>query len=166
MDIKERIREAQARIITNLAKCETLIAELYEEFSRSDAELAHFWLNISTEEVDHASKLKSLLTLLDKGVIFREIGRFDAPSINPMLERVGKELEAARRAPPSRKHALQTALDIETTVFDAHFYDVVHADSPEYQAIASQLKTETHRHADLVQGKLLEAKRLSGSTPE
>ncbi|MEI6167815.1 MAG: hypothetical protein WCS52_11520 [bacterium] len=53
MDIKHHIREAQGKIISNLIACESLIGELYEEFSLGDKELASFWQKLSLEEKDH-----------------------------------------------------------------------------------------------------------------
>lgn len=155
MNIKLRIQEAQTRIIENLIACEALIAELYEAYSRADSELFSFWKDIAAEENDHATQLRSLLHLLRKGVIFNEIGKFDEATIAPVVNLVKKELEAIRQTPPSRTHALQFALNLETSVFDAHFYDVVHADSPEYHAVASRLQSETRTHIDIIRKKIL-----------
>ncbi len=155
MDIKKRIRDAQAKIINNLIACESLIAELYEAFAKADPELSKFWQDIADEEKDHAKQLASLIHLLDKGAIFREIGRFDAVIVAPVMNLANKELQAAHLTPPSRLHALQVALNLESSVFDAHFYKIVHSDSPEYQATASKLETDTQKHIEVVRNKIL-----------
>ncbi|MEI6788389.1 MAG: hypothetical protein WCL49_07925 [bacterium] len=155
MNIKKRIQEAQARIIENLIACESSLAELYEAYSRADSELSSFWKDIAAEENNHATQLKSLLQLLERGVIFKEIGRFDDATIAPVVNLVKRELEAIRQTPPSRTHSLQMALNLETSVFDAHFYDIVHADSPEYHAVASRLQSETRTHIDIIRKQIL-----------
>jgi rubrerythrin len=154
MNIKKRIQEAQARIIENLIACESSLAELYEAYSRADSELSSFWKDIATEENNHATQLKSLLQLLERGVIFKEIGRFDDATIAPVVNLVKKELEAIRQTPSSRTHSLQMALNLETSVFDAHFYDIVKADSPEYHAVASRLQSETRTHINIIRKKI------------
>ena len=154
MNIKKRIQEAQTRIIENLIACEMLLAELYEAYSRIDGELSSFWKSIAAEENNHAVQLKSLLHLLEKGVIFKEIGRFDEATIAPVVKLVKTELESIRKTPSSRTHALQLALNLETSVFDAHFYDIVHADSPDYHAVASRLQSETRTHIDIIRKKI------------
>ena len=155
MDIKHHIRAAQSKNINNLIACESLIGELYEEFSLGDKDLASFWQELSLEEKDHAVQLKSLLPLLDKGAIFREIGRFDVKSVTPMMELVNGELMAARQKPPAPAHALSVALKIETNLIDSRFYDIVKSDSPEFQAIALRLGPDTLKHVDKVRKKFL-----------
>lgn len=155
MDIKQHIREAQGKIIDNLIACESLIAELYTEYSKTDPELASFWHALALEETGHAHQLKTLIKFLDKGTLFQEIGRFDAASIAPVVALAKNELEATRQTPPSRSHALSVALKLETTLIDSHFYETVHADSPEYQAIARHLGAATQKHVEMVRNKFL-----------
>lgn len=150
MDIRQRIRDAQAKIIRNLMTCESLISELYGEFACADPELSKFWLDIADEEKDHAKHLEALLQLLDKGVIFHHLGRFDEVAIAPLMNLVSTELAAARRTSPTRHHALQVAVKIEMSVFDAHFYETVVADSPEFRTVAAKLSSDTRKHAELL----------------
>jgi rubrerythrin len=150
MEIIQRIRESQGRIINNLMTCESLIAQLYEEFSRTDQDLSQFWHVIAKEENDHSQQLKTLLNLLDNGVLFNKIGRFDSAFISPVIDLLEKELESTRHTPPSRYHALSIALQVESTLIDSCFYDTVQADSPEYQEIASQLRVATLMHVDKI----------------
>jgi hypothetical protein len=167
MEIIQRIRESQGRIINNLMTCESLIAQLYEEFSRTDQDLSQFWHVIAKEENDHSQQLKTLLNLLDNGVLFNKIGRFDSAFISPVIDLLEKELESTRHTPPSRYHALSIALQVESTLIDSCFYDTVQADSLEYQAVASQLRLDTLMHVDRVRSRFSATPKplLSGALP-
>jgi hypothetical protein len=167
MEIIQRIRESQGRIIANLMTCESLIAQIYEEFGRTDQELSLFWQGIAKEEKGHAQQLQSLLNLLDNGVIFKEIGRFDSAFVSPVIDLLEKELGSTRQTPPSRYHALSIALLVESTLIDSCFYDTVQADSIEYQAVASQLRLDTLMHVDRVRSRFSATPKplLSGALP-
>lgn len=161
MDVKQRIRDAQGVIINNLVTCESLISELYEEYGRSDPELSRFWQRLAAEEQGHANQLKSLLPLLDKGVVFKEIGRFDSASIAPISDLITRAVETVRRSPLSRYEALSVALQIESSLIDSHFYDLVHSDSSEYQTIANLLRAATQNHVNLVRDKFVKTPKTT-----
>ncbi|MEI8138357.1 MAG: hypothetical protein WCI03_00660 [bacterium] len=155
MDIKHHIREAQRKIINNLITCELLIADLYSEFGRTNQEMSEFWQDLALEEKEHAAQLTSVVHLQGKGLIFQDIGRFDTVAMAPLMDMVKKELESARLTPPSPIHALSVALDVETSLIDSHFYEIVKADSPEYQAIARELGADTKQHVEKVRAKFI-----------
>ena len=43
--------------------------------------------------------------------------------------------------------ALSVAVNLEETLIEAHFYDIVKCDAPEFKDVASRLAADTHRHA-------------------
>jgi hypothetical protein len=155
MDIKHHIREAQHKIINTLITCELLVADLYTEYGRTNEEMSEFWQELAEEEKEHANQLTSVLQFLKKGLIFQDIGRFDLTSMGPLMDKLNKEIESVRRKPPTTIHALSVALDLETSLIDSHFYEIVKADSDEYQAIARELGADTKQHVEKVRAKFI-----------
>ena len=150
-DINASIKEAQTKILNSLVEGELAIAELYQIYSGQDQQLRTFWAELSQEEKMHAGVLKGLLKVLDQGHIFLGIGRFLKEDVAGFLESVGREVTEVQNGNYSRHRAIRHALQIESSLLDAHFYDVVKSDSPEYQHIAEKLAGDTQKHIERIQ---------------
>lgn len=156
MDIKAKIRDAQKRIIDNLAQCEESIAELYAAYSHGFPDMAAFWQTLSTEEKAHARLLKSMHKQLDNGYIFNNIGRFDKQTTDAFITRIKTELAAVKEKSISALHATKTALVIEASLVDGCFYETVTSDAPEFKAVADHLTKATNTHIELIQKQMME----------
>ena len=165
MNTREKIIEAQAAIIDNLVLCEEAISRLYAIYAASIPEMEEFWQDLSKKEEIHANVLRSLHKQLTNGNIFRDIGRFEKASTDSFLQRVNDAISFSRENPVTKKTAIETALGIESSVLDAHFYDIVRSDASEYRIIAERLSTDTHEHLTTVQNKLLEIQSKKPSPP-
>ncbi len=151
MDVKAKVRESQRVLINHLAHFEASIAELYDEYGRSFPGRADFWQSLSQEERTHARFLNSLHTLLDKGDLFYNLDTFDVQTVNARLAEVETELAVVRGEPISFSHALETALSIEKSIMDGHFYDVAKSYAPEFAIIADHLSKDTKIHLVRIQ---------------
>ncbi len=166
MDAKEKIIQAQTEIINNLANCETAIAELYATYSEIFPDRKDFWLNLSGKEKHHAALLQSLRKQLSNGNIFYNIGRFDQNSIQSLLNTIQSANALAKENNASQSQAIRTALSIESSVVDAHFYDIVKSDAAEFKIIADKLSTDTYDHVKTVRNKMLELEARQKTSEE
>ena len=153
MDIKTEIRESQRQLLDLLAQYEALISELYAAYARIFPDNATFWQALSREESAHERFLKSLHKLLDAGTVFYNLDRFNVQTIRACMAEVQTGLAAAKQDTISLPLALETALSIEKSVLDGHFYDIVKTDAPEFSVIADHLAKDTNRHRGLIQDK-------------
>ncbi len=151
MNLKSKIQQAQRHLIDQLVKYESSIAELYFAFSQAYPEKVNFWLKISEAEKEHARLLQSLNTVMDQGYLFFNLNRFDQGTIDAQIKRVTKETAAVKEAPPSLLQAMAIALSIEASIVDAHFYDTVTSDCPEFKTMADHLARETQQHIKMFQ---------------
>ncbi len=155
MGTKETIIGAQKKIIDDLAQCEDVIANLYKLYSTVMPEFGPFWKDLAAIEKIHANMLRSMHRQLDQGYVFRDIGRFiNSATVASFLLRVRTAMDEAEDVSP--RDAIQTALSIENSILDAHFYDIVQSDAPEFQVISKRLASDTQDHVDLVRKKMLE----------
>ncbi len=155
VDSKTRVREAQRVIIDHLAQCEAAIAKLYATYGRMLPEMGEVWQTLSAEEDDHARLLKSMHTQLDNGNVFYNLGRFDKQATDALIAKVNAEIAAVRTHPVSALKAITVALSIETSILDAHFYEIVTSDAPEFTVIADHLSKATKRHIELVREQMM-----------
>ncbi len=156
MNAKEKIIEIQSAIIDNLVLCEEAISTLYSVYAMSIPEMEEFWQDLSKKEKIHADLLRSMHKQLAKGNIFQNIGRFESTNTDAFLQKMNDSISDAKENPISQETAIKTALGIESSVLDAHFYDIVNSDASEYRIIADRLSTDTHEHVKVVQDKLRE----------
>jgi hypothetical protein len=156
VNAKAKIIQAQSELIESLASCEEAISELYASYSKVVPFQDQFWKELSQKEKVHAQLLKSMHALLDNGNIFWNLDRFDKESIDSFLKTVREAIHVSKEKDFSQKEAIETALSVEASVIDSHFYDIVKSDAKEYSSIAGRLSSDTHNHVEAVKNKLME----------
>lgn len=155
MGVKDKIIEAQRKVIDRLAQFEALIADLYDAYGAALPEMVDFWRALSHEERIHAERLRSLHSLLDKGKLFYNLTSFDMATIDALIKEIQAEIIVANRKTVTRSQALTTALSIEKSIVEGKFYANVKSDATEFSVIADHLAKSTERHCKLVQDQFL-----------
>jgi len=150
MEVKNKIIEAQRKIIDALAGCENNIGLLYEKYASRFPEMKQQWSSLSKAEKMHANLLKTMHRILDKGSVFYNLGKFSDVAIQPMITIINSALKEADAPDLTSDDAITAALKIESSIMDAHFYDIVASDAPEFRIIAERLSGETKQHAELI----------------
>lgn len=165
MDIKVKVINAQRKIIDSLAACEIRIGALYEKYAALFPEMNAKWLSLADTERVHSDLLKTLHRILDKGNTFYNLGRFTEQAIQPMVSLIDNSHKDADRMKLSSIEAITTALQIESSILNSHFYDVVASDAPEFRIIAARLAADTKQHADDIRSYFQSLGRSPAGTP-
>ncbi len=159
MTIEEKVIQAQKEIIDKLACCEESIGELYNIYSEIVPDPDGFWKEMAEKEKAHARLLRTMHKQLDKKSIFYNIGRFSVSRIDSFLTMLRDNIAYSKENEITTEEAVNTALAIESSIMDTHFYRIVKSDAPEYRHIAERLSNDTQEHMKAVQGKLVEIKK-------
>lgn len=154
MNTREKVAEAQAKILQGLIECEEVIQQLYEDYSKTVPTMTAFWIRLAREEKQHAAMLRTLHRFLKKGHLFSNIGRFSETAIEPIMKLVADARIEAASGRVSAHQAVQVALRIETSLIDSRFYDVVESDAPEFKHIAQTLSHATAIHTEQIREQL------------
>lgn len=150
MDVKDKIIESQRKIIDDLAECEESISLLYQKYAARFPAMRSQWESLVEAEHTHAKLLKSMHRILDKGSIFFNIGKFNKDMMEPVHKVIEDALAAAEKPDLTQQDATKSALSIESSLLDAHFYDKVTSDAPEFKIIAERLSKETKKHVEVI----------------
>ncbi len=150
MELKNKIIEAQKKIVETLTECEINIGRLYEKYAARFPEAKDLWSTLSKVEETHANLLKTMHRIFDKGNIFYNLGKFGDAAIQPTIDLINRSLKEADAPGFKAADAMKTGLKIESSLIDAHFYDIVDSDAPEFKIIAARLSSETKHHAELI----------------
>ena len=150
MDTKTKIIESQNKILDALSACETSIGLLYDKYAKRFFGTSTFWTALAEAERTHAHLLDTMHRFLDKGCLFYNLGKLNADEIKPIMTFIEESLKEADDKSLTLKNALSNALRIESSLLDAHFYDIVKSDASEFAIIAQRLSSETSKHLDSI----------------
>ena len=150
MDVKTKVLESQRKIIDSLAGCELHIGLLYEKYASLFPAMNKSWLGLADAEKTHSNLLKTMHHILDKGSIFHNLGKFNDEVIQSMIDLLDESLKKVNDPNFTSSDAINTALKIESSIMDSHFYDVVSSDAPEFKIIAERLSSDTKKHVQAV----------------
>ena len=148
MSISEKIASAQRRIIDRLIKWEELVGALYKRYAIRFPEQGPAWRQLAREEQTHAGALGAIRKMLDAGHHLEGVGEFDSDIIEQEVSEVRKALKRADHAELRLDEAVATARQIESSIIESKFYDVVTCSAPEFERIAARLRSDTERHLE------------------
>jgi rubrerythrin len=164
MVLKKSIQKAQGILIDQLAHFEASISELYGEYGRLFPDRADFWQELAREEKKHEWFLQSMHTLLDKRDVFYNLDAFDVKTVGVRLAEVHAELATAKKGLISPLYSLETAMCIEKSIIDGHFYDVAKSYAPAFAVIADHLSKDTRLHAIRIQDLYIKQQVINRGT--
>ncbi len=152
MAISDKIISAQRRIIDRLIEWEELVGELYSHYAVRFPEQGPAWRQLAREEKTHAGALGTIRKLLDSGHHLEGIGEFNGDIIDQEVAEVRRALKRADHSALTLGEAIKTARLIESSIIESKFYDVVSCSAPEFERIASMLRSDTMRHLEKLRG--------------
>ena len=143
-----------------MRQVELAMSVLYKICAKKWAEDSQFWLNLSEDEINHSENVKMLSNLIHNKigtqVNFRSHRPFTLNSIQSFISGVMDSAERIRHEKISKKRALAIALDVERSLLERRYSELVKTDDVEYQTIATAIDTETEIHREKIEKKLAE----------
>ena len=142
-------RDEKARTITDkLATNEESIARLYRRYADAFPTLREFWSSLASEEIGHASCIRSLGRQIGSPSLFMDENRFNATAIQTFTDYLDGQLSRLDREEIPVIEALSTTLYIEQSLIESKFLDIFKADSAELQHTLARVRDETLAHRD------------------
>ena len=156
------VKQEQMGILDLLAQQEKSLQLLYEEYQRKFNENAQFWGNLVADEAQHSSWIHEFKTQIDAGNWYLKEGRFNKASLKTSLEYVRGKIDEARNQNVSRLGAISTAIDIEQSLIERNFFEILGPDSPELKTLLTKLAGATKVHLSKVrtEWRRLKSQRL------
>jgi len=143
----QEVAKSQGQIIGQLASCEIAIGKLYGRYGEKFPNMREFWLSLADQEKAHASLLLGLQAALPQTQLLFNLDRFTTFRIAATLRYIEGRMSCAESRNVPLPEALSVAVNLENTLIEAHFYDIVKCDAPEFKYVASRLAADTQRHA-------------------
>lgn len=137
----------QLEAIGILAAHESAIADLYEAYSRRFPGRADFFRALAADEREHARVIVQFAEQVLSGAVRVDPQRFSSTSVLASLDRVRGHLqEAVDRTDLPLVRALAVSVDLEDSLIERRYFEIVESDEPELAALLGQLAAETEDH--------------------
>ena len=149
--------------IEQLAVVEDIIADIYAAYAATIPEFTDFWIEISVEELHHASWVRSLLHMYHAGTIYIEENRFSLDTILTFQTYLRDLLADARKGKTSAIGALSVARDLEGTLAESSFHQVFVTDAREVGELLNRLRHSTEKHVERIEQVWQEYKKTSAA---
>lgn len=150
MNKKKNISDAQRELIETLANNELLVGSLYKIYADKFPKFKHFWEKLITDEKNHGTWLKTLLSDVDKGKLLINEDRFNAETIMSFTKYVKDLKDIALKEDFTVINALSYARDIESALIERGFFKVYETDSPILKIVLNDLEKVTTAHEKMV----------------
>jgi len=156
-------RDEKARsIIDRLATNEESIVGLYRGYADAFPILREFWSSLASEEIGHASCIRSLGRQIGTPSLFMDENRFNASAIQTFAGYLDRELSRSKEGEIPLIEALSITLYIEQSLIESRFLELFRADSAELQYTLAKLRDETLAHRNRAKETLEKHKQAQG----
>jgi rubrerythrin len=133
-----------------LAINEESISQHYKIYSERFREYKNFWLDLSSQEQNHAQWIRDLAGQAKKGLVIINEKRFDKESVLEFQKHLKGMLAYIRENDVSIKQALEDGLSIEKFLLEKNFFEVFETEVTELKATISRINEDVKKHrADL-----------------
>jgi hypothetical protein len=147
--------------MADMVALEKALAALYLACSEKYPEDSKFWLAICHQEEAHARYITELAALIASHPGEFKFGRqFNVVAIRNITSRVDDFADQVRKGQVDRKHAFFMARDIEGSVLEARYHEIVSTDNLEFKKSIDRITRETASHKSLLAAKLARSQGL------
>lgn len=146
-------------VMKDMAALEVALAELYQACSEQFPEDRNFWLAIRNQEELHAQFIRRLADLISSHPQEFRFGRpFNSVAIKTIMSSVAGYTDQIRKGELQRQRALFIARDIENSVLEANYREIVSTDNIEFRKTIDLIAKDTLAHKNLLAAKVAKSK--------
>ncbi len=144
MDAKEN---RGTQVLGTLKEIELLIAELYRRFAAAFAEDLELWESLSREEEGHAALAEGLRVVLEgQDVAPDALDKIHLAALETYKKGIEYQLGRLDRGEIVRRNALFIARDLEKTLVERMYYDLIKGAGTGAAEAAIRIQAETESH--------------------
>ena len=146
-------------VMDDMVELELALAALYQACSERFPQDRNFWLAIGHQEELHAKFIRQLADLIASHPQEFRFGRpFNSIAIKNILSSVAGYTEQVRNGQLDRQRALFIAKDIENSVLEASYREIVSTDNIEFNKTIDRIANDTLSHRNLLAAKVAKSK--------
>lgn len=147
------------KVLEGMADYEMALADFYNCCAEAYKTDAAFWKNLQQAEIFHGGNIKQMLDILDKKPDKFEMGRpFNLVALNTAKAWLKENTERVRKGEIPREKMLVMARDIEQSVLESRYAEIVKTFDIEFQNLLKRIMSQTYEHKTVIQKKIDDTK--------
>ena len=143
------------KIIQKLAELEKAVSNFYAACGERWKEEEGFWIGLSQAESGHAGHLATMAGIMSERPRQFASGRPMNPiAIDTAISGIKANTEKVKKGDLQTKQAIFICRDIENSILEFRYAEVVKTDDLEFNTLVSRIVSETTRHRALIFKKI------------
>ncbi|MHB9098249.1 MAG: hypothetical protein ACYC5X_10570 [Syntrophales bacterium] len=135
-----------------MARFELSLSEFYRSCAEASEEDEIFWMNLAQAEINHAKNMERIKEILTNKRERFEAGRpFNLIAIKTALSGIEDSTTLVAQGKVTRDKLLFMARDIEQSILESRYAEIVKTGDIEYQTLMREIVTQTYEHRQLIQ---------------
>jgi hypothetical protein len=147
-------------VMKTMTATERLVADFYRTCAETWKEDREFWMGIVEEEEKHARNIERMTQIIASRPGRFEIGRpFNETAIRTTMKGIEGFMERMKSGKVTRKGAFFMARDIENSVIEKNYAEIVRTDDLEYLTLLKEVVEDTGTHKHEIEERIREIKK-------
>ena len=143
------------KVMEDMVELEITLADLYHACSQAFTDNTQFWYAMKRQEERHADSIRKMSALVAaKPQEFTPGRNFNASAIKTIKKAVLVQIAALKRGEIEQARMMSIARDIEASVFQANYRELVSTANVQFMAAISRVEEETLAHKNLMVSKI------------
>jgi hypothetical protein len=144
--LQEDVKDLTA-IVETLAQFETTLAAHYCACAKVWLEDGEFWIQMEQSEIRHARNMTRIKTMLsERPNIFQRGRPFKIAAIQTSIAGAQWDIQRLNRKEMTRKNMLFIARDLEQSVLERNYAEILKSNDIEFQSLMKEMLSETIQH--------------------
>lgn len=140
--------------LAHIERSEAAVGEYYRQCALHWPEAAAFWNAIAAEEDMHVLSVRQMAAMLTAAPQkFRQGRSINPVAIKTFIRGVEEHKSRVAAGELDQKRALFIAIDIEKSLLENRFYEILQADTDEFGKLIARITAETRGHFSRMQAE-------------
>ena len=147
--------EKITRVLEAMSQYELTLSDFYKQCASIWTEDQSFWQDLASAELQHAENIKKMREIITNKQGKFEAGRpFNSIALNTAMAGLKDNTIRLTSGAFSCEKMLIMARDIEQSILESHYAEIVKTADLEYQALMKAILSQTYEHKKIIQEKI------------
>ena len=142
-------------ILKTMKELELAAAEFYRTCGEIWIIEKDFWIRMEQSELKHAQNIDLMIKISSEKPEKFELGHpFKRPAIQTFISGVKLDIQRLRSRKLSKGQTLFVARDIEESILESKYMEIIRTNEPEFHALMNQILSDTVMHKEWLNEKI------------
>jgi hypothetical protein len=150
------------KVLESMVQYESSMSDFYKQCADAWTDDRAFWQDLSNAEAGHAANIQKIGEMIARRMASFDMGRpFNPIALNTAMAGLAENSKRLSSGAVSMEQLLITARDIEQSILESHYAEIVKTADLEYQTLMKQIVADTYLHRKMIQDRMdaLKSKR-------